>query len=150
MENKNKNIKVVAENKKAHFQYHILDRWEAGIVLLGPEVKAIRAGQMNFKDSYIDSKGSELFLIGFHIPANIIFGSYNPDRKRKLLLHKSEINRIIGKITEKGLTLIPLRVYFLNQNIKIEIATAKGKTNYDKRRAIQEKENKLEMNRKQW
>lgn len=150
MENKNKNIKVVAENKKAYFQYHILDRWEAGIVLLGPEVKAIRAGQMNFKDSYIDSKGTELFLIGFHIPANVIFGSYTPDRKRKLLLHKSEINRIISKITEKGLTLIPLRVYFLNQNIKIEIATAKGKTNYDKRRSIQERENKLEMNRKQW
>jgi len=150
MENKNKTIKIIAENKRAYFQYHVLDRWEAGIVLIGAEVKAIRCGQMNFKDSYVDSNGSELFLIGFHIPAIVPFGSYVPDRKRKLLLHKSEINRIIGKITEKGLTLIPLRVYFLNQNVKLEIATAKGKTNYDKRRTIQDRESKLEMKRNQW
>lgn len=150
MDKNKESIKQVAENKKAYFNFHILDRYETGIVLLGPEVKAIRGGSVNFKDSYVDSKGFELFLIGFHIQASTIFGTYYPDRKRKLLLHRSEIIRITNKVNEKGLTLIPLRVYFKNQLVKFEIGLAKGKTSYDKRHSLQEKDLEKEMRDGKW
>lgn len=150
MESKKENIKVVAENKKAYFNFMILDKYETGVVLLGPEVKAIRNGSVNFKDSYVDSRGFELFLIDFHIPCTTIFSSYNPDRKRKLLLHRSEIIRITNKMNEKGLTLIPLQIYFKNQLVKFEIGLAKGKTNYDKRHSLQEKDLEREMREGKW
>jgi SsrA-binding protein len=150
MENKNDVIKVIAENKKAYFNFHILDKYETGVALLGPEVKAIRNGSVNFKDSYVDAKGFELFLIDFHIQAAVTFGSYNPDRKRKLLLHKIEITRLISKMNEKSLTLVPLKIYFKNQYVKFEIGLAKGKTNYDKKRSIQEKEMKREVALGKW
>jgi SsrA-binding protein len=150
MESKKDVCKQIAENKKARFNFFILDRFEAGVVLSGPEVKAIRASKVNFKDSYVDSKGFELFLIDFHIQALVPFGTFNPDRKRKLLLHKSEIIRLVSRINEKGLALIPLRIYFKNQNVKIEIGLAKGKTNYDKRSTLKERETKKEMVQEKW
>ena len=150
MENKKDSMKLIAENKKAFFNFHIIDRYEAGVVLLGHEVKSIRCGSVNFKDSYVSPSGYELFLHDFHIAGSSVFGTYNPDRKRKLLLHKSEIIKLISKINEKGLTMIPLRIYFLKQYVKIEIGLAKGKTNYDKKQTIQEREMKREIREEKW
>lgn len=150
MESKKDDVKVIAENKKAYFNFHILDKVETGVVLLGPEVKAIRNGSINFKDSYVDSKGFELFLVDFHIQAAVTYGTYHPDRKRKLLLHKSEIVRLISKMNEKSLTIVPLRIYFRKQYVKFEIGLAKGKTNYDKKRSLQEKDLKKEMRQEKW
>jgi SsrA-binding protein len=150
MESKKDEIKLIAENKKAYFNFQIMDKYETGVVLLGPEVKGIRCGSVNFKDSYVDAKGYELFLVDFHIQTAITFGSYNPDRKRKLLLHKSEIIRLVNKMNEKSLTIVPLRIYFKKQYVKFEIGLAKGKTNYDKKRSIQEKEIKREVALGKW
>jgi SsrA-binding protein len=150
MESKKDEIKLIAENKKAFFNFQIIDKYEAGIALLGPEVKGIRNGSVNFKDSYVDAKGFELYLIDFHIQAAVTFGSYNPDRKRKLLLHKSEIIRLISKMNEKSLTIVPLRIYFRKQYVKFEIGLAKGKTNYDKKRSLQEKDMKRELSQEKW
>jgi SsrA-binding protein len=130
--------KIIAVNRKARHEYHILDAYEAGIVLKGTEVKSIREGNVNLKDSYAIIKYSEVFLINMHIgpykQGNIF--NHEPLRDRKLLLNKREIRKLIGKVEEKGMTLVPLKLYFKRGIVKIELALAKGKILYDKRESI--------------
>lgn len=143
-------IKIIARNKKAEYIYDIFDKWEAGIVLTGPEVKGVREGKVAFKDSYIEPVNSELYVVDLHItPLNSAF-NFAPDRKRKLLLHKREIDRITGLITIKGLTAIPISIYLKNNYVKIEIALAKGRRKFDKRDKIREKESKREIKNIDW
>lgn len=140
--------KVVCQNKKAYHDYFIEESVEAGIVLVGTEVKSLRLGQANLKDSYATVRGSELFLVNTHIsPYKQAdkFSQPEPDRTRKLLLHKEEINKLIGKTKEKGYTLIPTKIYFKNGKAKVEIALAKGKKLYDKRETIKKKTVEREM-----
>ncbi|WP_337866144.1 SsrA-binding protein SmpB [Ignavibacterium sp.] len=142
-----KNITV---NRKARHEYHILQTFEAGIVLVGTEVKALREGKANLVDSYAAIKNGEVWLIGAHISeykqGNI--NNHNPTRDRKLLLNKSEIRKLIGKTREKGLTLIPLRMYFKIGRVKVELALAKGKKSYDKRETIAKRDFQREQERK--
>jgi SsrA-binding protein len=130
--------KNVTVNRKARFEYSILQTYEAGIVLHGTEVKALREGKANLVDSYGQLKENEVWLVGAHISeytqGNI--NNHDPVRTRKLLLNRSEIRKLIGKIKEKGLTLVPLRIYFKKGRVKVEIALAKGKKVYDKRDTI--------------
>jgi len=131
----------VTRNKKALHDYFIFESIEAGISLMGTEVKSLRDHRANLKDSYAEFRGRELFLVGAHIsqyPAGNI-NNHDPLRDRKLLLHKRELSRLIGKVKEKGLTLVPLSIYFIGGKAKIEIALAKGKKEYDKRDAIARK-----------
>jgi SsrA-binding protein len=132
----------IATNRKAFFNYNVLERAEAGLALVGSEVKAIREGGLNFKDAYVDFRGGELFLVGCHISPYSHGTSQNhrAERERKLLLHKREILRLGGKATEKGLTLVPLRAYFKNGKIKVEIGLARGKQSHDKREAIKRRD----------
>jgi SsrA-binding protein len=138
--------KVLATNRKAFFQYHVLERAEAGVVLLGTEVKSIREGGLNFSDSYVEPRRGELFLVGCRVAPYSHGSSMNhaPDRDRKLLLRKREILRLGGRVTEKGLTLVPLRAYLKNGRVKIEIGLAKGKQAHDKRDALRKKEQERE------
>ena len=140
--------KVVCQNKKAYHDYFIEESVEAGIVLVGTEVKSLRLGQANLKDSYAMVKGEEVFLVNTHIsPYKQAdrFTQPEPDRTRKLLLHREEINKLIGKTKEKGYTLIPTKIYFKNGKAKVEIALAKGKKLFDKREAIKKKTVEREM-----
>ena len=143
------NIKIIAKNKKAFFEYEITERFEAGIVLVGTEVKALREGRANLKDGYADIRKEEMYLInifiGHYSAGNI--NNHDENRPRKLLLHKREIRKLIGKISEKGLTLIPLKLYFFHGRAKVEIGLAKGKKVHDKRRDIMEKDQKRDMER---
>jgi SsrA-binding protein len=142
------NRKVVCQNKKAYHDYFIEESVEAGIMLVGTEVKSLRLGQANLKDSYATVRGSELFLVNTHIsPYKQAdkFSQPEPDRTRKLLLHKEEINKLIGKTKQKGYTLIPTKIYFKNGKAKVEIALAKGKKLYDKRETIKKKTVEREM-----
>jgi len=125
------------KNRKARHDYFILDEYEAGMVLLGTEVKSLRLGRANLRDSYAKVRGGELFLYNMHIGAYpfAAYGNHDPLRPRKLLLHKQEIKRLLGKVKEKGQTLIPLQVYFREGNAKVTLALAKGKRKYDKRDA---------------
>jgi SsrA-binding protein len=140
-------IKTVCRNKKAGYNYHLSDFMEAGIVLLGAEVKSLREGRASLVDGYARVKGGEVFLYNTHITpypfAHHI--ELNPMRTRKLLLNKREIKRLIGKTVEKGYSLIPTKIYFKGGRAKVEIALAKGKKKYDKRRVLKEKEMKREM-----
>lgn len=133
---------VIATNRKAFFEYEIFERAEAGLVLKGSEVKSIREGGLNFRDSFVDYRGGELFLVGCRIGpyshANI--QNHPEDRDRKLLLHRQEIDKLGGKATEKGYTIIPLRAYFKNGRVKLEIGLAKGKRAHDKRESIKKKD----------
>ncbi len=142
--------KVVCTNKKARHDYFIEDTFEAGMVLVGPEVKSLRAGKANLKDGYASVKNGEVFLHNVHI-SPYEFTTVSPPaplRVRKLLLHKREINKLIGKIKEKGVALIPLKIYFKgNGKAKLELGLARGKKLYDKRHAIKEREAAREMNR---
>lgn len=144
-------IKIIAKNKKAYHNYHIDDTYEAGMVLSGPEVKSIRAGRVNIKDGYvrIDSRG-EVMMYNVHISL-YSFATHNPNdplRVRKLLLNKREIKKLIGKLNEKGLALIPLKIYFKeNGKAKVELGLARGKRQYDKRAALKEKQTNREMQR---
>ncbi len=149
MENKEENIKIVATNRKALHDYFILETYEAGIVLKGTEVKSLRESKVNLKDSFARLKDGELFLLNMHISAYEQGNRYNvdPERTRKLLLHKREIYRLTGKINEKGLTLVPLKIYFKKGKTKIELALVKGKKLYDKRRVLKEKEAQREIAR---
>jgi SsrA-binding protein len=140
--------RVIATNKKAFFNYEILDSLEAGISLLGSEVKSIREGRVSLKESYAEIRDGEIFLINCHIspysPANQF--NHEPKRPRKLLLHKREIKKLMGKVKEKGLTLIPTKMYFNKRGlVKIEIALAKGKKAYEKKEAIKERDRRREM-----
>jgi len=135
--------KVVATNKKAYHDYEILEKYEAGLVLSGSEVKAIRAGRVNLKDSFVKFVKGEPYVFGMHIShLETANPHFRPDEKRprKLLLHKKEISKLIGKTSEKGYTLVPLRLYFNHKNLaKLEIALAKGKTLHDKRESLKKK-----------
>lgn len=141
--------KTIANNKKARHDYTILDDYEAGMVLLGSEVKSIRNGGVNLKDSYAAIKNGEIWVHQMHVSpyAYANYGNHDPFRKRKLLLNKSEIKRLIVKTTEKGLSIVPLSLYFKGGRIKLKIGVAKGKKFYDKRHSIKEREAKLALNR---
>ncbi len=142
-------IKVITENRKARHDYHILDTIEAGIALRGTEVKSLRVGKVNIRDSFARVKDGEVWLHGMHISpydhGNI--HNHEPLRERKLLLHKREIRRLIGKSKEQGLTLVPLRLYFKNGKAKVELAVAKGKKLYDKREALARKDEARKIER---
>lgn len=140
-------MKLLAENKKAYKNYEILERYEAGIVLLGSEVKSIKNRAFSFKDSFILIEKGEAWLYNFHISpyANAYIPKYDPERKRKLLLNKKEIIKLATKVQEKGLTIVPLKVYIKNGLIKLEIALVRGLRKYDKRKAIKEKELKRQI-----
>ena len=145
--------KLVCQNKKARYDYFIDEVLEAGLVLLGPEVKSLREGRASLVDSYARVKKGEVFLYNMHITPYPYahYVQLDPVRTRKLLLNKREIKRLIGKTEEKGYTLIPTKVYFTKGRAKIEIALAKGKRKYDKRRALKEKELKKDMEEaKKW
>jgi SsrA-binding protein len=141
--------KIVTTNRKAFHDYHIQETYEAGISLLGTEVKSLREGRANLKDSYVIIKNGEAFLLNCHISpyshGNI--QNHDPLRTRKLLLHKKEINKLWGNISQKGYTLIPLKIYFKNRKAKVEIGLARGKRQYEKRAAIKEKEAQREIER---
>jgi len=145
----NTHQKIVTENRKARHDYHIIDEFEAGMVLLGTEVKSLRNGRANLKDAYGRFEGGELYIYQMHISPYpfAAYGNHDPLRPRKLLLHKSELKRLYGKVREKGFSLVPLRVYFKNGRAKITIALAKGKRLYDKREAIKARESKRELDR---
>jgi SsrA-binding protein len=132
----------IAENRKALHDYHILDTWEAGVALLGTEVKAIREGGVNLRDSYARLDKGEIWLLNVHISPYSHSGSaaHEERRQRKLLLHREEIRRLTGKVAEKGLTLVPLRMYFKNGRVKLALALAKGKQAHDKRETIRRRE----------
>jgi len=140
-------IKVIAENRKAFFNYFILEKYEAGIVLVGTEVKSIREHKVSLKDSFARVDNGELFLYNMHISPYSYGNIYNvsPVRKRKLLLHKAEINRLLGKLTQKNLTLVPLKIYLKNNKVKIELGLAKGKKYFDKRESIKKREVEKEI-----
>lgn len=143
-------MKILAENKKAYFNYQILEKFEAGISLIGQEVKSLKTRGASLAGSYVVLKGKEVFWIGVSIspyqPRNAP-ADYNPERSRKLLLKKSEIKYLIGKARQKGLTLIPLRVYTKNGKIKVEFGIAKGLKKIDKRELIKKREVEREMRR---
>ncbi len=139
--------KIIATNRKAFHNFAILETYEAGLVLRGTEVKSLREAQVNFKDCYAAIDDGEAWLIGCHI-SPYHHGSdanHEPDRKRKLLLHKREISRLLGKVAERGLTLIPLRLYFKEGRAKVELGLARGKKLHDKRASIRERESLREM-----
>ena len=141
---------LVTTNRKARHDYTILDTYEAGLVLKGTEVKSLRQGKANLTDGYAILKNGELWLMGMHV-SPYEQGSYSnvdPVRNRKLLLHKSEIRKLVAKTTQKGFTLVPLKVYFKNNVAKVLIGVAEGKKSYDKRAAIAEREVKRDIRRK--
>ena len=146
---KSEHIKIVANNKKARHDYHLTDEMEAGIVLKGTEVKSIREGRVTIKDSYAEIKNGEVFLRQLHISPYTFayYDNHDPLRSRKLLLHNSEIKRLIGKTKERGFTIVPLKVYFKNGKVKVQIALAKGKKLYDKRESIKERDVNRELDR---
>jgi SsrA-binding protein len=135
-------IKTVAVNRKAGYDYELLERMEAGLVLLGTEVKSARQGKVNLKDSYAAPDNGELFLVQCHISSwtHAHYDNHDPLRRRKLLMRRREIRRLIGKITERGLTVIPTRAYFRNGRLKVELALAKGKRHHDRRAALRERD----------
>jgi SsrA-binding protein len=134
--------RVVADNRKALHDYHVLDSWEAGVVLLGTEVKAIREGRVNLRDSFARVEKGEVWLLNVHISPYSHIGYVRQDerRQRKLLLHEHEIRKLAGRVAEKGLTLVPLRMYFKNGRVKVQLALAKGKQAHDKRETIRRRE----------
>jgi len=143
-------IKIIVTNRKAYRDYEVLESVESGIELKGSEVKSLRAGKINLDDSFARPEKEEVFLYNAHI-SHYTEASYlnvDPDRPRKLLLHKNQIQRIIGKLTQKGLTLIPLKIYFNDRGfVKVELALGKGKKLYDKRESIKRRETDREMRR---
>ena len=141
--------KLVAQNKKARHDYHIEDVYEAGLVLLGTEVKSLRAGRASLVDGFAVLKDGEAWLQNVHIPEYVMgtWTNHEPRRPRKLLLHRQEISKLIGKTKESGLTLVPLSLYFKDGKAKVEIAVARGKKTYDKRQALAEQQAKREADR---
>ena len=136
----------IAENRKAFHDYHLLETFEAGLALLGTEVKAIREGRVNLRDSFARVENGEVFLYNVHISpySHRGYADHEPLRRRKLLLHKSEIRKLIGKTVEKGMTLVPTRLYFKDGRVKVSVSIAKGKKDYDKRETIKKRENERE------
>ena len=143
-------IKVVATNRKASFEYFLLEKFEAGLSLKGSEIKSIRAGQISIKEAFVDVKGGkQAFLLSAHIAPYEQANQFNhePERPRKLLMHKHEIIKIGSKVHEKGLTLIPLKLYFKRGKVKVELGLCRGKDNTDKRHDLKAKEAKRDMDR---
>jgi SsrA-binding protein len=142
-------IKIVCQNKKARHDYHIIEVIEAGMVLVGTEVKSLREGRANLKDSYARVKDGELYLVQAHISpySHAHYDNHDPERVRKLLVHKRELKRLTGKTQEKGLTLVPLKIYFKEGKAKVELALASGKKSYDKRETLKRKDQQREMER---
>jgi SsrA-binding protein len=143
-------MKTIAQNKKAFHDYEILDRLEAGIALVGSEVKSIRAGRISLKDSFVEIHDGEAFLLRCHISPYEQAGIFNhePERKRKLLLHGREIHRLDQKVKERGFSIVPLQAYFSDQGrIKIEIALVRGKREYEKKQKLKERDIRREMDR---
>ena len=134
--------KSISENRKAFHDYHLLESFEAGIVLLGTEVKAIREGRVNLRDSFARLEDGEVFLYNVNISpySHRGYADHEPLRRRKLLLHRGEIRKLIGKTVEKGMTLVPVRMYFKNGKVKISVSLAKGKKDYDKRETIKKRD----------
>ena len=149
MGKKNEGIKIACENKKARHDFFIHETFEAGIVLIGAEVKSLRAGKANIKDSYGSFKDGEIFIENMHISPYEEANRFNhePLRKRKLLMHKQEIVKLFSKTREKGFTIVPLKIYFKRGKAKLEIALASGKKNYDKREDLKKKADKRDMER---
>ncbi|MCI8733595.1 MAG: SsrA-binding protein SmpB [Clostridia bacterium] len=141
--------RIVATNKKAYHDYFVEDTYEAGIVLVGSEVKSIRQGALNLRDSFVIIKNGEAFVIGMHVSPYKMGSYFNVDarRTRKLLLNRAEINKLRGKVEQKGFTLIPLKVYFKESLVKIELGLCRGKELHDKRASIKEKENNRNLQR---
>lgn len=142
-------IKIIAQNRQARRDYFIVDEFEAGLVLKGTEVKSLRQGRANLKDSYARIKNGEVFVYQMHIAPYpyAYYDNHDPLRPRKLLLHKHEIKRLYGKVNEKGHSLIPLRLYFKSGKVKITLALVKGKRKYDKRDAIKRRDEQRDLDR---
>lgn len=142
-------IKIIAENRKARHDYHIIDRFEAGMVLTGTEVKSLRQGKANLKDSYARIRKGEIYVHQMHISPYTFayYDNHEPLRPRKLLLHRYEIRQLYGKLNERGFTLVPLRLYFRDGKAKVELALAKGKLKYDKRETIRRRDEQRDLER---
>ncbi len=145
----NSGIKIIAKNRKAYHDYHILDTYEAGMALTGSEIKSVRAGQVSLGDGYANIKDGEIWLMNTHIASyeQANRENHEPRRTRKLLLHRREINRLTVKLREKGLTLIPLKMYLKNSRAKVELGLAQGKRQYDKRAALKSREARRQIDR---
>jgi SsrA-binding protein len=141
--------KLIADNRRARHEYHLLERVEAGLALVGSEVKALRGGKATLQRAYADTRDGELWLVGLHIPAyeQASVAAPDPDRARKLLLHRRQIDQLSAKVAERGLTLVPTRLYFKNGRVKVELALARGKELRDKRRDIADRESKRRIER---
>ena len=144
-----KGVKIAAQNRKARHDYYVQEKYEAGIELAGTEVKSVRAGTLNLKDSYCSVKDGELFVLGLHISPYEKGNIFNKDpvRPRRLLMHKREINRLQALAQQDGLALVPLSVYFKNARVKVEVGLCKGKKNYDKRDAMAKRDAKRDIDR---
>lgn len=143
------NDRTVATNRRVRHDYEIIDTYEAGLVLHGSEVKSMREGKVTIKDAFAHVSNGEAWLIGLYISPHSFsrMGGHEPERTRKLLLHRREIDQIAGKMNEKGLTLVPMRIYFVEGKAKIQLGLGRGKRTYDKRHALKEKQMKREMDR---
>ena len=141
--------KLIVDNRRARHDYHLLDRVEAGVVLSGTEVKSLRTGQATLQQAYAEVRDGEAWLNGLHIPEYTQGNrsNHDPDRPRKLLLHRKEIDRLYGQVREKGLTLVPTRLYFKDGRVKVEVAVARGKEHRDRRRDIAERDARRQMER---
>jgi SsrA-binding protein len=141
--------KLIAENRRARHDYHLFERMEAGIALTGTELKSLRAGRVTLQRAFADLREGEIYLVGAHIaeyePGNV--QNHDPDRDRKLLLHRREIDSLLGKVRERGLTLVPTRIYFKNGRVKVELALARGKETRDKRRDLAERDARRQIER---
>lgn len=141
--------KLIADNRRARHDFELLERFEAGLVLTGTEVKSLRAGKASIQQAFAQLRDGDAYLVGANIPEypQASRQNHDPDRDRRLLLHRQEIDRLVGSVREKGLTLVPTRLYFKDGRVKVEIALARGKDVRDKRRDIAERESKREMER---
>jgi SsrA-binding protein len=140
-------VRVVAQNRAASYNYHLLEKMEAGMVLTGTEVKSLRAGKANLREAYAEVRGTSVWLVNCHIPQYLPGGPFNhePLSRRRLLLHKQEIEKLMGRTQQKGLTLVPLRIYFRDGIAKCELALARGKKDWDRRQSEREKETRREV-----
>lgn len=150
MTDKNKGQRIIAQNRKAYHDYFVDEKYEAGIALFGTEVKSVRGGAVNLKDAYCTVKDGELYALGIHISPYEKGNIFNrePRRDRKLLMHKREITKLGGLMTQKGYTLVPLSMYFSGKNVKVEVGLCRGKKLYDKRDALAEKQTNREIDRR--
>jgi SsrA-binding protein len=141
--------KLIIDNRRARHEYHLSDRVEAGVVLMGTEVKSLRGGEATFKQAYAEVRDGEAWLVGLHVPEYVEGNSANhdPDRPRKLLLHRREIERLASSVAEKGFTLVPTRLYFKDGRVKVELALAKGKELRDKRRTMADRDARRQIER---